>query len=192
MTWLTVLAAQAADTSAVTESTARITSRRLQDRRRDGAAPSKIVTGVSRRYNANQVDALEFSPANQQHAAAAASGNSRRVEILPSGTELTVRTAEDTDSSTAAVDHEKNRHRRGDEHLCGIAASHRVGRHVDHERRHARRSGARPRSVPNRTTRRDHAQTRRRLTRRIRPLFVMKRRPTSHRYAAREMSSNRH
>jgi len=62
------------------------------------------VTGVSRRYNANQVDALEFSPANQQNAAAAASGNSRRVEILPSGTDLTVRTAEDIDSSTAVVD----------------------------------------------------------------------------------------
>jgi hypothetical protein len=34
------------------------------------------VTGVSRRYNADQVDALEFSPANQLNAAAAASGNS--------------------------------------------------------------------------------------------------------------------
>jgi hypothetical protein len=62
------------------------------------------VTGVSRRYNVDQVDALEFTPPNQVNAAVGASGNSRRVEILPSGTELTVRTAEDIDSSTAVVD----------------------------------------------------------------------------------------
>jgi hypothetical protein len=62
------------------------------------------ASGVSRRYNANQVDALEFTPASQQSAAVGTSGSSRRLEVLPSGTELTVRTAEDIDSSTAVVD----------------------------------------------------------------------------------------
>lgn len=61
------------------------------------------ASGVSRRYNANQVDALEFTPASQQDAAVGTSGSSRRTEMLPSGTELTVRTAEDIDSSTAVV-----------------------------------------------------------------------------------------
>lgn len=61
------------------------------------------TAGVSRRYNANQVDALEFSPANQQDAAVGTSGSSRRFEMLPSGTELTVRTSEAIDSSTAVV-----------------------------------------------------------------------------------------
>lgn len=60
--------------------------------------------GVSRRYNLNQVDALEFTPASQRNGAVGTSGSSRRVEVLPSGTELTVRTAEDIDSSTAVVD----------------------------------------------------------------------------------------
>jgi len=59
--------------------------------------------GVSRRYNANQVDALEFTPASQRTAAAKTGGSTRRLETLPSGTELTVRTAEDIDSSTAVV-----------------------------------------------------------------------------------------
>lgn len=61
------------------------------------------ASGVSRRYNANQVDALEFTPASQGNDAVGTSGSSRRLEILPSGTELTVRTAEDIDSSTAVV-----------------------------------------------------------------------------------------
>ena len=61
------------------------------------------ASGVSRRYNANQVDALEFRSASQQNAAVGTSGSSRRVETLPSGTELTVRTAEAIDSSTAVV-----------------------------------------------------------------------------------------
>jgi hypothetical protein len=60
------------------------------------------TAGVSRRYNANQVDALEFTPASP-NAAVGTSGSSRRVETLPSGTELTVRTSEDIDSSTAVV-----------------------------------------------------------------------------------------
>ena len=62
------------------------------------------TSGVSRRYNANQVDALEFTTASQQNAAVGTSGSNRRLEILPSGTELAVRTAEDIDSSTAVVD----------------------------------------------------------------------------------------
>ena len=63
------------------------------------------ASGVSRRYNANQVDALEFTRASQRTAAfGTPSGNMRRLERLPSGTELTVRTAEDIDSSTAVVD----------------------------------------------------------------------------------------
>jgi hypothetical protein len=61
------------------------------------------ASGVSRRYNANEVDALEFTPASQRNDAVGTSGSSRRLEILPSGTELTVRTAEDIDSSTAVV-----------------------------------------------------------------------------------------
>lgn len=60
--------------------------------------------GVPRRYNANQVDALEFTPASQRNAAVKTSVGTRRLETLPSGTELTVRTAEDIDSSTAVVD----------------------------------------------------------------------------------------
>jgi hypothetical protein len=61
------------------------------------------ASGVSRRYNANQVDALEFTPPSR-NAAVGTSGSSRRLETLPSGTQLTVRTAEDIDSSTAVVD----------------------------------------------------------------------------------------
>lgn len=57
------------------------------------------ASGVSRRYNANQVDALEFTPASPRDAAVGTSGSSRRLERIPSGTELTVRTAEDIDSS---------------------------------------------------------------------------------------------
>ena len=60
------------------------------------------ASGVSRRYNANEVDALEFTPASPPNAVGT-SGSSRRFEILPSGTELTVRTSEDIDSSTAVV-----------------------------------------------------------------------------------------
>jgi hypothetical protein len=61
------------------------------------------ASGVQRRYNADQVDALEFRPTNQQNAAVGTTGSSRRFETLPSGTELTVRTSEDIDSSTAVV-----------------------------------------------------------------------------------------
>lgn len=61
------------------------------------------VSGVSRRYNVNRVDALEFSQASQRNAAVGTNGSSSRIEVLPSGTALTVRTAEDIDSSTAVV-----------------------------------------------------------------------------------------
>jgi len=62
-------------------------------------------SGVSRRYNADRVDALEFTLASQRTNAAARTGsNSGRLEVLPAGTELVVRTAEDIDSSTAVVD----------------------------------------------------------------------------------------
>jgi hypothetical protein len=60
-------------------------------------------SGVSRRYDANQVDALEFTPASHRNDAVGTSGSDGRLEILPSGTELTVRTAEEIDSSTAVV-----------------------------------------------------------------------------------------
>ena len=66
---------------------------------------------MSRRYNASQVDALEFTQPIQRHGAVGTSGSgradtsgSRRMEMLPSGTDLTVRTAEVIDSSTAVVD----------------------------------------------------------------------------------------
>lgn len=62
------------------------------------------ASGVSRRYNVNQVDALEFAPAGQRNGAVERSRGDRRIEVLPSGTELTVRTSEDIDSSTAVVD----------------------------------------------------------------------------------------
>ena len=62
------------------------------------------ASGVSRRYNANQVDALEFATASPRNAAVGTSGGSRRIEVLPRGTELAVRTAEAIDSSTAVVD----------------------------------------------------------------------------------------
>ncbi len=61
------------------------------------------ASGASRRYNANQVDALEFTRTNQRDAIVGTTGSGRRFEVLPSGTELIVRTAEDIDSSTAVV-----------------------------------------------------------------------------------------
>jgi hypothetical protein len=61
-------------------------------------------SGVSRRYNADRVDALEFTLASQRNAAARTGSSSARLEMLPAGTDLTVRTAEDIDSSTAVVD----------------------------------------------------------------------------------------
>jgi len=70
------------------------------------------ASGVTRRYNANQVAALEFTDPNRRAGAVGTSGDGgpgtnrsyRRIEVLPSGTELMVRTAEAIDSSTAVVD----------------------------------------------------------------------------------------
>jgi hypothetical protein len=61
------------------------------------------ASGVQRRYNADQVDALEFRSTSQPNTAVGTTLSSRRFETLPSGTELTVRTSEDIDSSTAVV-----------------------------------------------------------------------------------------
>lgn len=62
------------------------------------------AAGVSQRYNVDRVDALEFTPASQRNAAARTGSSGPRLEVLPAGTELMVRTAEDIDSSTAVVD----------------------------------------------------------------------------------------
>jgi hypothetical protein len=55
------------------------------------------TAGVARRYDADQVDAIQFATSSRQNVAVATSGTSRRVETLPSGTQLTVRTSEDID-----------------------------------------------------------------------------------------------
>jgi hypothetical protein len=62
------------------------------------------VFGASRRYDADRVDSIEFSMAHQPNAAVGATANSATREVLPAGIELTVRTAEEIDSSTAVVD----------------------------------------------------------------------------------------
>jgi hypothetical protein len=59
--------------------------------------------GVARRYDADRVDAIEFATSTRHDAAVGTGGSSRRIETLPSGTALTVRTSEDIDSSTAVV-----------------------------------------------------------------------------------------
>jgi hypothetical protein len=61
------------------------------------------ASGVQRRYNADQVDVLEFRSTGQPNTSVGTTLSSRRLETLPSGTELTVRTSEDIDSSTAVV-----------------------------------------------------------------------------------------
>jgi len=61
-------------------------------------------SGVSRRYYATQVDTIEFSTPAAGNAAVGTAGSTRRIEMVPSGTELTVRTSEAIDSSTAVVD----------------------------------------------------------------------------------------
>jgi hypothetical protein len=100
--WMVSLAAIAsADTLILTDGT-RVSGRVVSVAARtitfeDGA-------GVARRYDANQVDAIEFATVSRQELAVAASRSRGRVETLPSGTELTVRTSEDIDSSTAVVD----------------------------------------------------------------------------------------
>jgi hypothetical protein len=58
-------------------------------------------TGVSRRYSANQVESLLFSSTTRR---GGTRGDVARLESLPNGTEIEVRTVEDIDSSTAGVD----------------------------------------------------------------------------------------
>jgi hypothetical protein len=70
----------------------------------EGTVTFEDTFGVSRRYNADSVDALEFSLASRRNAAVGTAGDNPRVEVIPAGTELTVRTAEDIDSATAVVD----------------------------------------------------------------------------------------
>ncbi len=62
------------------------------------------ASGVSQRYNVDRVDAIEFSLASQRNAGARTESSMARLEVLPAGTELMVRTSEDIDSSTAVVD----------------------------------------------------------------------------------------
>jgi hypothetical protein len=61
--------------------------------------------GVSRRYPTNQVDALEFTPDGRRNAnnRGGSTDSTGRIAVLPSGTELRIRTAEDIDSSTSVV-----------------------------------------------------------------------------------------
>ena len=60
----------------------------------------KDTHGVSHRYTTKQVQAVEFTSASQ--GSTGASSNGRRLEVLPRGTELVVRTNETIDSKTAA------------------------------------------------------------------------------------------
>jgi hypothetical protein len=60
----------------------------------------KDTHGVSHRYTTKQVQAVEFTSASQ--GSTGASRNGRKLEVLPRGTELVVRTNETIDSKTAA------------------------------------------------------------------------------------------
>jgi hypothetical protein len=62
------------------------------------------LSGVSHRYDATEVDALEFTSVSQQQSAKRTNEDTQRIESVPSGTELTVRTVEAIDSSSAVVD----------------------------------------------------------------------------------------
>ena len=62
------------------------------------------LSGVPHRYDATEVEALEFTPVSQPQSAKGTNEGTRRIEVLPSGTELTVRTVEEIDSSSAVVD----------------------------------------------------------------------------------------
>ena len=77
-------------------------SRQGRERRR----ADDYLRGCDRRVASLQRDpgrCDRIRAASQQDAAVGTSGSSRRLEVLPSGTDLTVRTAEDIDSSTAVV-----------------------------------------------------------------------------------------
>jgi len=60
----------------------------------------KDLRGVARRYNTRQVQTLEFDSVSQRTAAVGTTGNSngRSLEMLPTGTELAVRTVAEIDS----------------------------------------------------------------------------------------------
>lgn len=58
-------------------------------------------SGISHRYSMNQVERLDFSSTSSGSAVAAP--NTEKLETVPSGTELAVRTVEDIDSSTAVA-----------------------------------------------------------------------------------------
>jgi hypothetical protein len=60
------------------------------------------AAGISHRYSANQVDRLEFSTSTPR--SPIVRGAVCRLETLPSGTALAVRTVEDIDSTTAVAD----------------------------------------------------------------------------------------
>jgi hypothetical protein len=62
------------------------------------------LSGVAHRYDATEVDALEFTPVSQQQSPRRTNEDTLRIESVPSGTELTVRTVEAIDSSSAVVD----------------------------------------------------------------------------------------
>jgi len=59
-------------------------------------------SGISHRFSMNQVDRLEFSSAAVRSPIVTAPA--RRLETMPSGTELAVRTVEEIDSTTAVAD----------------------------------------------------------------------------------------
>jgi hypothetical protein len=64
------------------------------------------ASGVSRRYTTSEIDTIEFSPdvrAGNRERRRDAASNAVRTEVLPSGTELRIRTAEDIDSQTSVV-----------------------------------------------------------------------------------------
>jgi len=61
----------------------------------------KDTSGVSRRYSINEVAALEFTSESRRNVEGSA--DDRRLDTLPSGTELVVRTVEDIDSTTAVA-----------------------------------------------------------------------------------------
>lgn len=60
------------------------------------------TSGVSRRYSTDDVATLEFTPPNRRNARGSA--DRRSSTLLPSGTELVVRTVEEIDSDTAVAD----------------------------------------------------------------------------------------
>ena len=60
------------------------------------------AAGFSQQYSANQIDSLVFTQTNRRNVVST-TGVRQRLETLPSGTAMVVRTAADIDSSTARV-----------------------------------------------------------------------------------------